>query len=117
MDLVQSQLEINRATARILRWGFLLSAAMLVIGLIVTAIRGESLYTSLEGLPSLFDDLIHGHGPAIVGFGILVMVAAPIAATIGTMVAFIQLGDRRYALITAAVLVILLISAVSAALR
>ncbi len=117
MELAQSQLEVNRATARVLTWGFRISATLLLLGLLVAAIRGESLYTSLEGIPDLFADLSHGHGPAIVGLGILLMVATPIAATIGAIASFIQLGDRRYVLITSTVLLILLISAVSAALR
>lgn len=117
MDLAQSQFEVNRATARVLTWGFRISAALLVLGLLIAAARGESLYTSLEGLPDLFDDLVHGHGPAIVGLGILLMIATPIAATIGAIASFVRLGDRRYALITSTVLLILLISAVSAALR
>ena len=50
-------------------------------------------------------------GAGIVGIGILAMIATPIAATLAVIVACQRCGDRRYALITTGVLVILVISA------
>ncbi len=114
MELQQSQAVIGTSSARVLTWGFRTSAALLLLGLVVSGLRRESLYPSLEGLGPLAGDLADGHGPAIIGLGILVMMATPIASTIAVILACVRLGDRRYALITGAVLVILLISAAMA---
>jgi uncharacterized membrane protein len=47
----------------------------------------------------------------VVGLGILTMIVTPIASTIAVITACMRVGDRRYAVITSAVLVILAISA------
>ena len=111
MDQINSQLAINRAAAQALRWGFIVSALLVVAGLLLTLIRGDELHASLESLPKLIDEILDGRGAGVVGLGILAMVVSPIAATITVLVACLRTGDRRYALVTAGVLVILAISA------
>jgi uncharacterized membrane protein len=116
MEQAQSQLSINRAASQVLTWGFVVSAALVLTGLALTAARGDSLHASLESLPDLLDELANGRGAGIVGIGILAMVVTPIVSTVAIILACLRVGDRRYALITTAVLVILAISAMLSAL-
>ena len=51
-------------------------------------------------------------GEAIVTLGLLVLIATPVMRVAVSVVAFIQHRDRTYALITAAVLCLLLLSLV-----
>ena len=51
-------------------------------------------------------------GEAIVTLGLLVLIATPVARVAVSVVAFIHHRDRTYALITAAVLCLLLLSLV-----
>lgn len=111
MDQATTQLSINRAAAQVLRWGFIVSAVLVIAGLVLTLARGDELHTSLESLPSMIEEVLDGRGSGIVGIGILAMIATPIAATLAVIVACQRCGDRRYALITTGVLVILVISA------
>ena len=111
MDQTTTQLTINRAAAQTLRWGFIVSAVLVVAGLLLTLARGDELHTSLETLPTMIDEVLDGRGAGVVGLGILAMIVTPIAATIAVIVACQRCGDRRYALIATGVLVILTISA------
>ncbi len=106
-----AQLAINRAAAQVLRWGFVLSAVLIVAGVTLTLARGDELHTSLESLPTLIDEIGAGRGAGVVGLGILAMIVTPIGSTISVIVACVRIGDRRYAWITSGVLVILAISA------
>jgi uncharacterized membrane protein len=111
MDQPQGQQALNKTTASVLVWGFRVSAALLVLGLVVSAIQGEELHTSLESIPDLMGEVADGNGSGLVGLAILVMMATPIASTLSVAISSIRLGDRRYAAITAGVLGILIVSA------
>lgn len=116
MEDVQPQLALNQPTSRVLVWGFRLSAALLLAGLVLSAIQDEELHTSLEDLPTIIDEIAAGNGASLVALGILVMIATPIASTISIVLSCLTIGDRRYAKITGAVLVILIASAAISAL-
>jgi uncharacterized membrane protein len=116
MAQAHSQIAINRAASRVLTGGFMVSAVLVLAGLALTAARGDSLQTSLESVPDLLDEVARGRGAGIVGLGILAMVVTPLVSTIAIIAACIRAGDRRYALITTAVLIILALSAAISAL-
>ena len=106
-----SEAALNRAAATVLTWGFTVSAVLVLAGLTLTFVRGDELHTSLESIPKLLDEVAHGRGAGMVGLGILAMIATPAASTVAVILVSARTGDRRYALITTAVLVILAISA------
>lgn len=110
-----SQDAIAQPTARVLTWGFRLSAALLLVGLILSVIQREELHTSLEDFSTVAGEIGDGNGAGIVALAILVMIATPIASTIAVVLSCVRIGDRRYARITGAVLVILVISALLSA--
>lgn len=116
MESGSAQADINRPASVVLTWGFRISAALLIVGLAVSAIQDEALHTSLEGASVIIDELADGNGASIVALAILVMIASPIVSATAIAVSLFQAGDRRYAKITAAVLAILLISATISAL-
>lgn len=109
----QAQLALNEPTAKVLTRGFWLTAALLLVGITVSAIQGEELHESVEDIPSVIEQIADGNGAGIVALGIIVMIVTPIVATLSVVLSCVRIGDRRYALITLAVLVILFISAAS----
>lgn len=110
-----SQDSIAHPTARVLTWGFRISAALLLVGLILSLIQQESLHTSLENFPTIANEIADGNGAGIVALAILAMIATPIVSTIAVIVSCVRCGDTRYARITGAVLVILFVSALLSA--
>lgn len=110
-----SQEEIAQPTARVLTWGFRMSAALLLVGLILSLVQREALHTSLDDFSTIAEEIGDGNGAGIVALAILVMIATPIASTTAVVVSCTRIGDQRYAWITGAVLVILLISALLSA--
>ena len=112
----QAQIALNAPTAQTLTWGFRLSATLLIVGVIISAIQGEALHESIEGIPTIVDEILDGNGAGIVALGILVMIITPIVSTLSIVLSCVRIGDRRYAMVTAAVLIILLISTAIAAL-
>lgn len=116
MEQVQPQLDINRPVSLVLAWGFRLSASLLLIGLVVSAIQQEGLHTSLEGFSTILQEIGDGNGASIVALAILVMIVTPIVSTLTVVISCLRVGDQRYARIAGAVLVILIVSALISAL-
>jgi uncharacterized membrane protein len=102
---------INRLVHRVLMTGLAVSATLLVAGLIVWAARGGGgLPRSVTGPAQAARD-VGGLRP--VGFfslGLLALILTPFARVAGTVVIFLRERDRRYAVITAAVLTIMIAS-------
>jgi uncharacterized membrane protein len=102
---------INRLIHRVLMIGLAVSATLLVAGLVVWAARGGGgLPRSVTGPAQALRD-VGGLRP--VGFfslGLLALILTPFARVAGSVVVFLREHDRRYALITAAVLAIMIAS-------
>lgn len=116
MDQAQPQQALNRPTSLVLVWGFRTSAALMLIGIIVSAFQQEALHTSLEDIPVVVDEIAKGNGSGIVALAILVMIATPIASTITVALSCMRISDYRYAAVTSVVLVVLVISATISAI-
>jgi uncharacterized membrane protein len=102
---------INRLVHRVLMIGLTISATLLVTGLIVWGARGGlALPHSVTGPAQAVRD-VGGLRP--VGFfslGLLALILTPFARVAGTVVIFLREHDRRYTVITAAVLAIMIAS-------
>ena len=119
---------VERAVARILLWGGLLSAALMLSGLAVYAAQGHprvqeavpvvqnrqagravDVFTSLSDVRRAL-----GRRPpdalAIATLGLVCLLATPVAGVALASVSFWRQGDRQYAVIAAAVLTLLLAS-------
>jgi len=110
--------------SNVLRIGVLTSLAFVVTGLIVTFV-GHPDYISSSGaltdltrigaeFPTSVSDVVSGliafQGPAIVAFGLLLLVATPVVRVMISILAFVYQGDRTYVVITSVVLILLLLS-------
>jgi len=115
--LPESTLPINKQAAVVLEWGFRLSAALLAIGIVTTLVRGEDIPTTATRLVDLWPALKSGDGGAIVTTAIVSMIATPVVATLIVAAGFLAADDRRYARISFAVLLVLLISIAAAFIR
>jgi len=112
--------------SRLLRVGVITSVALMVIGMIATFKQHPDYVSSSVVLDSavgpgatfphefgaLLASLRQLRGEAIVTLGLLVLMATPVMRVAVSVFAFIRHRDRTYALITAAVLCLLLLSLV-----
>jgi uncharacterized membrane protein len=112
--------------SRILRAGVIASVTLIVVGMIVSFVQHPDYLSSSDVLdsavgpgatfPHEFDALLSSlrqmRGEAIVTLGLLVLIATPMMRVAVSVVAFFRHRDRTYALITAAVLCLLLLSLV-----
>ena len=112
--------------SRILRAGVIASVTLIVVGMIATFVQHPDYLSSSAVLdcavgpgatfPHEFDALLASirqmRGEAIVTLGLLVLIATPVMRVAVSVVAFTHHRDRTYALITAVVLSLLLLSLV-----
>jgi len=110
-----------------LRTGVLVSIAVILAGLIFTFAHHPAYFSSRPALGQLIDAREHftssiggvaqgvraSRGQAIIMLGILLLIATPIVRVAISVFLFAAEHDRRYVVITATVLVLLLISLVT----
>jgi len=116
--------------SRVLEIGVVVSLALLVAGSLLLFLRGDSGYgqslrdTALltrppqRGVPAAFPSSVqavftgvaHGRPYAVIGLGLLVLIATPVVRVAATLVGFIRVKDPPYIAITAIVLTVLLLS-------
>jgi uncharacterized membrane protein len=101
---------VYAAAIRALRIGFRVGAALLVVGLVWAAIRGESLGREVDPIDKVLPTLFDGHASGLIDLAILCIMATPVAAVIMVARGFYRIGDRSYALLTLIVLAILGVS-------
>jgi uncharacterized membrane protein len=104
----------------LLRTGVIIAAAVVLFGGILYLKRhGHEVlnYTTFRGEPESLkspSDIIHGvlemNARAIIQFGLLLLIATPVARVAFSAVAFAIEGDRMYVIITLIVLAVLLYS-------
>lgn len=112
--------------SNLLRAGVLASVALVIFGTVITFIHHPGYLTSsgeLDGLrdaqngfpttlPAVISGLGSFEGRAFVMAGLLLLIATPIMRVAVSVFAFIQLGDRTFTVITAAVLTLLMVALV-----
>jgi len=101
---------LRQRTVRVLQTGFRIAVGFLAIGLVLSAIQREALPHEFGSPDEVVQDVFDGSPVGFLGLGIATIILTPLAATIAIAVTFVQFGDRRYALISGAVIVVLLIS-------
>ncbi len=104
------QARLREAAARVLETGFRVSVVIMAVGLALAVIRQEALPSTLEQPADIARGIFEADPDAIVGLGIISIILTPFASTIVIATAFFRQGDRRYATISALVLLILLVS-------
>ena len=115
---------VHAAIVTVLRVGVVSSIAIMLVGMAVTFVHHPEYFSASPALitltspnahfPNTLLDVVsgvrHGMGQAIVMAGLLVLIATPVARVALSVVVFVKVRDRLYAAITAAVLLILLVS-------
>jgi uncharacterized membrane protein len=122
----ENLLRSERWIAATLRSGVVASVALIVVGLTLSFIhhpaymRDPAELTRLvtpgaafpKTLHELADGLGHGEGRAITVLGLLALIATPIMRVAISVLTFIEQKDKRFALITATVFALLILSLV-----
>ena len=101
---------VERTVSRVLIAGITLSVALMAIGIVLGALGGGGLPSSvvpIADMPSLLLDLDAG---AYLSLGLIVLIATPFVRVAGSLVAFAIQGDRRYVAVTAVVLTVMCVS-------
>jgi uncharacterized membrane protein len=106
--------DLDRTIARLLTWGTYLSVLLLGIGVVLMAVNGIS---PLDGAPPFDPAQIPAEivGLQPVGFlwlGLLVTLATPLARVIAALIGYVAGGERRMALISFAILVVIAVGVV-----
>jgi uncharacterized membrane protein len=103
---------LERTVQRILRVGVAVSVALLAVGLALGVASGEELTPRAVPLGDLGAGLAAMESAAYLSLGLVVLIATPFVRVAGSLLAFVRLRDRRYTLVTAAVLAVMCVSVV-----
>jgi uncharacterized membrane protein len=127
-DLKDKTLRIELFIARLLRWGVIISFAIIALGLAVMAVTRQTGYSQIRlddvnsiirfrtqpDFPNTLSDVGSGvvtlKPYAIIALGSMVLIAIPVLRVIVSILAFAVEGDWLYVGITAIVLAVLLLS-------
>jgi uncharacterized membrane protein len=101
---------LNRMVHRVLMVGLAISATLLVAGLVVWAARGGVLPKSVTGPAQAWHDIGNLRPDGFFSLGLLALILTPFARVAGSIVIFLRERDRRYSVITAAVLAVMIAS-------
>jgi uncharacterized membrane protein len=104
----------------LLRIGMLTSAAIILVGGVLYLVQHghdpanfshfSGISPSLRSLSGIVHNAFHGDSASIIQFGLLVLIATPIARVIFTVIAFAAKRDLMYVVISVLVLGVLLYS-------
>jgi uncharacterized membrane protein len=111
---------VEATIGTILRWGVILAASVVQAGGIWYLIRhggdapnysvfhGEP--SSLNSLSGILHGMMAGQSRALIQFGLLILIATPVARVAYTLAAFVLRRDHAYMAITSIVLAVLIYS-------
>ena len=102
---------MEAALSLVLRGGVLLSAALVILGLVLMAVTMDTSYPFGSTEPSWIFGRDSFLAPSHVLFlGFFVLIATPVLRISASIIVFLKKGDIAFTLITSLVLLILLIS-------
>lgn len=116
--------QLEQSISNILKYGVLLSSAVVLVGSILYLIRHgaePANYQFFQGEPSIFRSpngvvtaVLAGHRRGIIQLGLLLLIATPIARVAFSCLAFLKQRDFTYVIVTLCVLVGLIYSLLGA---
>lgn len=101
---------VVRVATSTLTWGFQIGIAILAIGLVLAAVRGDPLANSVRRPGDVLDAVVAFEANGFVDLAILWMIAVPVIAAAAIASAFQRTGEWRYLTITLLVLAVLAFS-------
>lgn len=105
--------EVEIAVSKMLRIGIVLAGLVIVVGLTLFLVTGDSGYpgdTFPTSLPDIVQGMLQLKSVAIIEVGLILLILTPVFRVFVSMLAFIHEKDYRFVLISIFVLVILVIS-------
>lgn len=107
---------VTQWIASVLRWGCYLSASLLLVGFgwVLVAPDVPIQAGPPIPLPMLVYQLREGNPYAVMQLGVLLLLMTPVVRVIAAAFSFALAGERRYALVSLAVLGLILISLLGA---
>jgi hypothetical protein len=103
-DLLTPLYDLSRS---IFVWGFRIGAALLVLGVLLAIVTGEPIGRVADPLGDIPGTVLAGKASGVIDLAILWFMATPVVTVIAVALGFLRLGDRRYALLSLIVLIIL----------
>jgi uncharacterized membrane protein len=88
-------------------WGFRIGAVLLALGVLMAIVTGEPIGSVADPLGEIPGTVLSGKASGVIDLAILWFMATPVITVIAVAIGFLQLGDRRYALLSLIVLIIL----------
>lgn len=101
---------LERTVQRVLRAGLAVSFVLMAAGIVLAVVRGQGLALLAVPLGELGAGLVAADSAAYLSLGLVVLIATPFVRVAGSLLAFVRLRDRRYALVTAVVLGVMCLS-------
>lgn len=112
--------DVQLIIGKILRLGVMISATVMLVGLVLLIVKGNGGYPS-NAFPTDFTDIWAGIAAlkpyAIMMLGIFLLILTPVLRVVVSIYSFYREGDNLYVVITTIVLVILAISFIFGILR
>ena len=97
------QATLCRVVHPILRWGMIISLVLMFIGLALGVLAGaqDATVVPLEDIPL---GMLELDGAAFLTLGIVLLIATPLTRVLGSLCVFVKEGDRKFILVSLAVL-------------
>ncbi|MDR0268246.1 DUF1634 domain-containing protein [Paenibacillus sp.] len=105
--------DVELAVSRWLRVGVVISAAVIILGLVLFFISGNSGYPAdyyPHNLPEIFSGTIQLKPYAVITTGLILLILTPVLRVAISIWVFVREGDKLYVIITSIVLFILIVS-------
>ncbi|HXE76348.1 MAG TPA: DUF1634 domain-containing protein [Candidatus Xenobia bacterium] len=98
--------------AAVLRWGSYVSAGLMLLGVALVFFQPDVPIQVGSAMPlgAMLEQLRYGNPYAVMQLGVVLLLLTPLARLMATSASFWLEGDRRYSLVSVAVLVIILAS-------
>lgn len=107
---VQQEQDMSKRFGSILRVSLITAMGFILVGALLSFARDGHLPTGTIPFAELPGTVVRADGDALLTVGILGLLAAPALGLIYLTIAFTRMQDRRFSLIAAGVLLILIIS-------
>jgi uncharacterized membrane protein len=121
---MSDQATIDRETAELMRrtellaplydlsrsiffWGFRVGAVLLALGVVLAIATGEPINRVADPMGEIPGAVLSGKASGVIDLAIIWFMATPVVTVIAVALGFLRLGDRRYALLSLIVLIIL----------
>lgn len=109
----QDIVEVELAVSRWLRIGVIISALVIIFGLVLLFVQGSSGYegsTFPHSLPDIYKGTVALKPYAVITTGLILLILTPVLRVAISIWVFMREGDKLYMGITTLVLIILVIS-------